>query len=264
MRLRPASKPGYAVLFAVVLALAPQSASAGFLDFLFGSSPDQRAAEPTRQAPQTDFFGNPIDPPPATVTPVSSGRSASYCVRTCDGKYFPLPARTSMPPAQMCQSFCPASTTKIYFGSNIETALGANGERYSELQNAFAYRKTLKADCTCNGRSPGGLAPVDLALDTTLRPGDIVATTDGLVAYTGVSPINGQTAEFAPVATYPGLTPELRARLGEMKVAPVSADIGEVRPNSNVEITGTLPAAHTAARSSAPKIAMPATRASLN
>ena len=33
-----------------------------------------------------------------------------------------------------------------------------------------------------------------------------------------------QTAEFTPVASYPGLTAQVRARLGEMKVAPVRAD----------------------------------------
>ena len=56
-----------------------------------------------------------------------------------------------------------------------------------------------------------------------LRSGDVVATTDGLVAYTGIRLGAEQTAEFTPVASYPGLTASVRARLGEMKVAPVSA-----------------------------------------
>ena len=50
----------------------------------------------------------------------------------------------------------------------------------------------------------------------------MIATTDGLVAYSGVRVGAGQTAEFTPVASYPGLTAEVRARLGEMKVAPVA------------------------------------------
>jgi hypothetical protein len=82
----------------------------------------------------------------------------------------------------------------------------------------------MRADCTCNGRDPAGLAPVDLALDTSLRAGDVIATTDGLVAYSGVKLGVNQTAEFTPVASYPGLTAEVRARLGEMKVAPVAAE----------------------------------------
>jgi hypothetical protein len=44
------------------------------------------------------------------------------------------------------------------------------------------------------------------------------------VAYSGVKVGNNQTAEFTPVASYPGLTAEARARLGEMKVAPVAAE----------------------------------------
>ena len=110
------------------------------------------------------------------------------------------------------------------YGSTIDDAASSNGERYADSENAFAYRKALRADCTCNGRDPAGLAPVDLTLDTSLRPGDVIATTDGLVAYSGVKVGVNQTAEFTPVASYPGLTAEVRARLGEMKVAPVSAE----------------------------------------
>jgi hypothetical protein len=52
----------------------------------------------------------------------------------------------------------------------------------------------------------------------------VIATTTGLVAYSGVKVGVNQTAEFTPVASYPGLTSEVRARLGEMKVAPVAAE----------------------------------------
>ncbi len=131
----------------------------------------------------------------------------------------------------MCQAFCPASPTKVFFGSTIDSASSATGERYADSENAFAYRKTLRADCTCNGRDGAGLAPVDLTLDTSLRPGDVIATTNGLVAYSGVKVGTGQTAEFTPVASYPGLTPDVRTRLGEMKVAPVAAEmVGEEPP----------------------------------
>jgi hypothetical protein len=74
-----------------------------------------------------------------------------------------------------------------------------------------------------------------LTLDTSLRPGDVIATTNGLVAYSGVRAGASQTAEFTPVASYPGLTADVRARLGEMKVAPMAAEM--------VAIEGTLPEA---------------------
>ena len=194
------------------VALTPEmSAAEGLLDFFFGGG--------QKQQQQTSSF-DPQSPPPRPVV-VSAG--PAFCVRSCDGKYFPL-MRGLASPAQMCQAFCPATATKVYFGSSIDGAASQTGERYADSENAFAYRKALRADCTCNGREPVGLAPVDLALDSSLKAGDVIATSDGLVAYTGVRLGMEQTAEFTPVASYPGLTAQVGARLGEMKVAPVRAD----------------------------------------
>ena len=63
-----------------------------------------------------------------------------------------------------------------------------------------------------------------------VKAGDVIATTDGLVAYTGVRVGNEQSFDFTPVASYPGLTAAVRARLGEMKVAPVSAELASDAP----------------------------------
>jgi Protein of unknown function (DUF2865) len=223
--------------------LVPGSVSAeGLFDMFFGGGQKQQSRA---TAPQANFFADPFGTNPQPAPPASAPRVAgsgpAFCVRSCDGKYFPLTMRGNATPVQMCQAFCPASATKVFYGSHIDSA-SAGGERYAESENAYAYRKALRADCTCNGRSPSGLAPVDLALDTSLRSGDVVATTDGLVAYTGVRLGAGQAAEFAPVASYPGLTAEVRARLGEMRVAPVSAEmVGEtVMPEASREVA--LPA----------------------
>jgi len=211
---------------AIVLAAGaamPDRASAGFLDFLFNGGNTQRGS----QTNTFDPFGlNPAPPPAAAPAPrADAGRTTGYCVRSCDGRYFPVQARGGMTPAQLCQAFCPASSTKVYFGSNIDGAIAATGERYPDSDNAYAYRKALKADCTCNGRDPTGLAPIDISLDGTLRPGDVIATADGLVAYSGGR--GGGTSDFTPVASYPGLTAEVRAKLGEMKVTPISADLSD-------------------------------------
>ena len=221
--------PVLAATFSLAVAFAPNVASAGLLDFLFGN--DEPAKAPAPQ-PQQNSYADPSAASvyPSAPSPASSGRFTAYCVRTCDGRYFPISARGGATPAQMCQSFCPASPTKIFSGNSIDYAVGNMGERYVDSPNAFAYRKALKADCTCNGRDSAGLAPVDLSLDTTLRPGDIVATSNGLVAYSGVKTATGQTAEFTPVANYPGLTADVRALLGEMKVAPVSAEVADDAP----------------------------------
>jgi hypothetical protein len=213
------------VVLAGPVAFGPRAASAeNLFDFLFGGAQKQQQ----RQAPaQASFFADPfgLNPQPAPPKPVATaGSGPAFCVRSCDGKYFPVAARGNATPVQMCQAFCPASATKVFFGSTIDGASSSNGERYADSENAFAYRKALRADCTCNGRDPAGLAPVDLALDSSLRAGDVIATTSGLVAYTGVRLGADQTADFTPVASYPGLTANVRARLGEMKVAPVTAE----------------------------------------
>jgi hypothetical protein len=209
-------------LFAGAVVMAPGGASAeNLFELFFGGFKKQH--QPPAQA---NFFADPFglnqsSTPPAR--PAFPGGGVAYCVRSCDGKYFPL-SRGNASAVQMCQAFCPASPTRVFFGSSIDNAVTATGERYAESENAFAYRKALRADCTCNGRDAAGLAPVDLTLDTSLRAGDVIATTDGLVAYSGVRIGNGQVAEFLPAASFPGLSADVRTRLGEMKVAPVKLE----------------------------------------
>src|SRR5436305_4520248 len=234
-----------AMVVSAPVALAPRAASAeGLFDFFFNPPKQQQ-----RQAPaQASFFADPfgLNQQPAPPRPVASaGSGPAFCVRSCDGKYFPVSTRGGATPVQMCQAFCPASATKVFFGSSIDGASSSSGERYADSENAFAYRKALRADCTCNGRDPAGLAPVDLALDSSLRAGDVIATTSGLVAYTGVRLGAGQTADFTPVASFPGLTAEVRARLGELKVAPVVAET----------VAGDAPLAEAAPVSMVPKTA---------
>ena len=208
------------------VAFAPNPASAeGLFDFFFGGlRPQARQASP----PQADPASTQQQPAPL---PPRAASGPAFCVRSCDGRYFPL-VRGGASPVQMCQAFCPASPTKVFYGSSIDSAYSQSGERYAESENAFAYRKALHADCTCNGRDPAGLAPIDIALDSSLRPGDVIATTDGLVAYSGVRIGNDQTPEYTPVASYPGLTAEVRAHLNEMKVAPARADIADDPPTT--------------------------------
>jgi hypothetical protein len=237
------------IVLAGALALAPGAASAeNLFDFFFGGAKQQQREAP----PQASFFADPFgatpQAPPAPSRAVVAGSGPAFCVRSCDGKYFPL-MRGTASPAQMCQAFCPASATKVFFGSSIEGAYATTGERYADSENAYAYRKALRADCTCNGRGPTGLAPVDLAIDNSLRPGDVVATTDGLVAYTGIKLGINQAPEFSPVASYPGLTGEVRARLNALKVAPVTQE----------KIAGDVPAVDAPpAVTAVPKSAAPA------
>jgi Protein of unknown function (DUF2865) len=225
------------------VALAPEISSAeGLLDFFFGGR--------QKQQPQSSFFDKVFDTnvqPPSPERPVDAtyapglNSGPGFCVRSCDGKYFPL-MRGTASPIRMCEAFCPASATEVFFGSSIDTAYSENGRRYADSENAFAYRKALRADCTCNGRTPAGLAAIDLTLDDTLRKGDVVATTDGLVAFTGIG-VNDPIPEFTPVSSFPGLTPQLRARLNDTKVVPAQADMAANSAATSAVIRPPLPAA---------------------
>lgn len=195
----------------------PASAE-GLLDFFFGGF---RPAPATPAPLRANHAGDPRVPPDPSAA--GSGRSVAFCVRQCDGRHFPMQRHNGATPTQACNALCPASRTKIFFGSEIGTAVAADGSRYADLDNAFVYRERLVPNCTCNGRDAFGLTPVDVNADPTLRPGDLVATQTGLMAYTGLKPRRGtaQAGEFTPVKSS-GLPAELRGKLATANTA--SAD----------------------------------------
>jgi hypothetical protein len=127
------------------------------------------------------------------------GGGQAYCVRTCDGRYFPVTASDNASRAASCNSFCPASETQVVYGSNIDNAATENAKLYSELPNAFRYRNELVAGCTCNGKDAIGLAQVKIEDDPTLRKGDIVAGENGLLV-AGRSDRRGAALNFSPAS----------------------------------------------------------------
>lgn len=177
-------------------AFAPQTASAqGLFDALFGGFNRQSRSLP----PQTSSFANPFDferGERRSSGEHSSGGGQAYCVRTCDGRPFPLQRTAAMTPAELCKSFCPASKTMVFYGGKIDTA-SSGSTRYADLDNAFIYKEKLVEGCTCNGKDPVGLAQVSVVTDPTLRAGDIVATNGGLQT---VRNTGNKTAEFTPVS----------------------------------------------------------------
>jgi Tfp pilus assembly protein PilW len=129
----------------------------------------------------------------------SSG-SQAYCVRTCDGRYFPISGSNGQSRAASCNDFCPASETKVVYGSNIDHATTESGTPYSELPNAFRYRNELVAGCTCNGKDRSGLVPVKVENDPTLRKGDLVVGADGLMVAGRVADRRGASLNFSPAS----------------------------------------------------------------
>jgi len=211
---------------------ASTPAQAGFFERLFGGLRQTiERAEPPGEArsfaPSEPFAflqGN------TERTRGESGPSKAFCVRTCDGHFFPVQAQRGLSVAQACHAFCPGGETKIYSGSNIDYATAGDGSRYADLPNAFLYRKQMVAGCTCNGHDPFGLAHVDVNTDTTLRPGDVVATTNGLAVFSGA---NDKIANFTPVQDYTRFPKSYRDQLAAMRVShsnPTPAYTSSVAP----------------------------------
>jgi hypothetical protein len=171
---------GAAVLIGV--AIAPAAQAEDFLSALFGAFGVHRAQPSMTPTPYTSEEGTTFPPEnPALRTRTYGGGAQAYCVRTCDGRYFPISNSSNQSRAASCNSFCPASETKVVYGGNIENAVTEAGKPYSELPNAFRYRDALVAGCTCNGKDSTGLAAVKIEDDPTLRKGDIVAGDNGMM-----------------------------------------------------------------------------------
>lgn len=209
------------VLAATVTAFAvPDAALAqSFFDRLFGGlrrAVERPASAPTAFADPFTSLARAIDPQP-TQRSEASGPSRGFCVRTCDGRYFPVQASGGASAAEMCRAFCPAAETRIYSGSNIDYATARDGSRYADLDNAFVYRDRMVPGCTCNGRDAYGLAHINVAEDPTLKQGDVVMTRNGPVAYNGGK---NNTTEFTPVRSYSGFSKSYREMLSELKLMP--------------------------------------------
>jgi hypothetical protein len=192
--------------------LAPLAHAQDFFSALFGGLGANRSQAPAVPLPFANE-GNPGGPAgEARSRAVRYGGGQAYCVRTCDGRYFPISASDGQSRAASCNSFCPASDTKIVYGSSIDNAATESGKPYSELPNAFRYRNELVAGCTCNGKDQVGLAPVRVENDPTLRKGDIVAGSDGLVVAGRGADKRGASLSFSPA------TQAVRARYQRLPV----------------------------------------------
>ena len=179
--------------------LAPAAQAQDFFSQLFGGFGRQR---------HQPYISMPF----SSRSRYSGGGGQAYCVRTCDGRYFPVTASDNASRAASCNSLCPASETKLFYGSGIDSATAENGKSYSELPNAFRYRNELVSGCTCNGKDQVGLAPVKIENDPTLRKGDIVAGENGLLVAGRSADKRGAELNFSPASE------KVRSKYGRVPV----------------------------------------------
>jgi Protein of unknown function (DUF2865) len=184
---------------ACALTIAPAVQAEDFLSALFGAFGGGRPQAPSAPLPYASE-GNPLLVPQQDARPRVSayGGGQAFCVRSCDGRYFPVPGTDKETKAATCNSFCPASKTELVYGSNIDNAATGSGKPYSELPNAFRYRNEIVDGCTCNGKDQIGLAPVRIEDDPTLRKGDLVAGANGLMVAGRGADRRGASLNFSP------------------------------------------------------------------
>ena len=202
-------------LAGIAMLTASNSAQAqGLFDFLFGGFSQKPTPQPSESyaPPPSPAIGRvapaPLGPEQVIEGTGSTGHTVAFCVRLCDGQHFPIEHMVNTTPMETCRAICPYSKTKVFFGSEIGGAVAQDGEHYASLNTAFEYRKTLVPNCTCNGRSAFGLNALDVQNDPTLRPGDIVSTKDGLMAYTGKSAASGSFTPVNPASLPDDIRPQ--------------------------------------------------------
>ena len=105
---------------------------------------------------------------PASVRPRTRSRMGGYktfCVRTCDGFYWPMShgvsSRKFRSDRYRCEASC-TSETRLFITSssadNIATMRDLNGKPYKSLKQAFAYRKAKDPICQCKPKPWSRLA----------------------------------------------------------------------------------------------------------
>ena len=199
--------------------VAPASAQ-GFFESLFGR-PQPRQIRPEPLPPQASAYADPFEPRESRRSEgsVYTGRGAAFCVRTCDGRYFPLQRHAGASPAEVCRSLCPAAKTMVFTGGNIDGAVAHNGTRYADLDNAFAYRDKVVPTAPATARTGSGSRAWRPAADPTLRPGDIVATNDGLATFHGKAAARPPSLRRSTVRPATGRAGCPRSRCGRRRRA---------------------------------------------
>jgi len=178
--------------------------------YVDASLAEPRAAEPPPITNHIDIYldGGQSEPSVSAekTDPASRPQQKTrvFCVRTCDGFYFPLElsqdADNPSNAGSACQSNCPGAEVLPFFADGdsdtIEQAKSFDLQNYGALKHAYSYRSTLTAACACH-RSAN--LNDSVLTDPTLRKGDIIMTSQGLVVFRGFENTNQPEKNFSPV-----------------------------------------------------------------
>jgi hypothetical protein len=225
---------------AVMFALSPSAQAQNLLESLFNAIGGRSAPAPApvhvnpSAGDAWSFAGQDARHVTMNIdrTGLQDMPSSSYCVRLCDGRYFPLPRKTgavNMSNAQICSAMCPAAKTDVFNGKIIDHAISNDGKPYASIKNAFVYREKTVEDCTCKRGGAAGVASLDAAGDPTLRRGDIVVTRDGPMVYAGGK---GGENVFVSPDDFKGLPQSVRNELAGLRVAKDATETASLPVNA--------------------------------
>ena len=187
----------------------------------------------------------------ATALNGTDGSSRTFCVRSCDGYYFPVGPVTSgagrSAQADACNAMCPGATVRLYSSRNgtIETARSETGQAYGAMATAFRYRERLEPGCSCQASVTQGLARLAMAQDYTLREGDLVVMDAGVRVFRGGGRFPHQPRDFVTARAYGRLSPDMRRRVSEIETASLPA---------RLRLAGIAPASTTDTFARAPRL----------
>lgn len=211
-----ARRRAMAILFAICIAApAPlmQGAKAeGLFDFLFGDdsheagpAPAPSARQTQRHAPRRDDARRRDAAREKHAGGASKGEQwggGAYCVRACDGYFFPLIRSSRATGQQSCEFLCPSGQVELYRGPSIEQARNVRGQSYSALPTAFSFRDKTTEKCSCTDPQASASFFAETARsDPTLRSGDVVVDSTGPSVFNGTNLVTLNRASFvsAPI-----------------------------------------------------------------
>lgn len=158
----------------------------------------------------------------------SANASRSYCVRECDGYFFPVGlysgASDSASHQKTCSKLCPDAKTTLYVlrpGSDkIEDAAAARGGApYSRLIASLRKDDMANKGCSCRSTISAEAPMRAIYQDFTLRRGDAVMTPQGMRIFQGGAHHPHTIGDFRPIAESRDLPEHTRRMLAALERA---------------------------------------------
>lgn len=141
------------VLLAALIAAAEPAAAQSLLQRLFGYGGSRT---PEYRDGRVDAFGYSSRFDDGYGWEEDHRSYRTLCVRLCDGYYFPIGDSVRRERLyqdnRTCSQRCEGEARLFYYptqGGSVETMVDMAGHPYASLPNAFRYRKSLVAGCSC-------------------------------------------------------------------------------------------------------------------